>query len=112
MESWHRVAINEKTLTGFRQCGYIDYDGKVENLHSKLQMTIKNREVPYELIEEINAFVDEMKALDDNEDRKENRSEDELEDMYEMEMEIIIESGEENDDDRESNNEGSDIEVD
>ena len=95
---------------------YIDYDGKVENLHSKLHMTIKNREVPYELIEEINAFVDEMKALDDKEDREEDGSEDgsedELEHMYEMEIEMIIESGDENDDDGESNNEVSGIEVD
>ena len=110
MEASNRVATDEKILTGFRQCGYIDYDEKVENLHSKLYMTIKNREMPYELIEEINAFVDEMKALDGKEDREEDGSEDELEDMYEMEM--VIESGDQNDDDGESNNEGSDIEVD
>ena len=50
MEASNRVATDEKILTGFRQCGYIDY-GKVENLHSKLHMTIKNREVPHDLIE-------------------------------------------------------------
>ena len=112
MEASNRIATDEKILTSFRQYGYIDYDGKVENFHSKLHMTIKNREVPYEPIEEINAFVDEMKALDDKGDREKHGSEDELEDMYEMEMEMVIESGEENDDDGESNNEGSGIEVD
>ena len=47
-------------IKGFRQCGYIEYDGETSNLHSRLQETIKKRE---ELIQGVNEFLEEMMAL-------------------------------------------------
>ena len=47
----------------FRQCGYIEYDGETSNLHSRLQETIKKREVPEEVIQGVNKFLEEMLAL-------------------------------------------------
>ena len=45
----------------------IDYHGNIDKLHSKHRDTIKNREVPYEVIEKVDAFIAEMKLLDDEE---------------------------------------------
>ena len=44
--TWKKVATDELIIKGFRQCGYTEYDG--ETLHSRLQETIKKREVPEE----------------------------------------------------------------
>ena len=48
---------------GFRQCGYIEYDRETSNLHSRLQETIKKRVVPEEVIRGVNKFLEEMMAL-------------------------------------------------
>ena len=50
-------------IKGFRQCGYIEYDGETSNLHSRLQETIKKREVPEEVIQGVNEFLEEVMAL-------------------------------------------------
>ena len=50
-------------IKGFHQCGYIEYDGETSNLHSRLQETIKKREVPEEVIQGVNEFLEEMMAL-------------------------------------------------
>ena len=50
-------------IKGFRQCGYIEYDGKTSNLHSRLQETIKKREVPEEVIQGVNEFLEGVMAL-------------------------------------------------
>ena len=47
----------------FRQCGYIEYDGEISNLHSRLQETIKKREVPEEVIQGVNKFLEDIMAL-------------------------------------------------
>ena len=47
----------------FRQCGYIEYDGETSNLHSRLQETIKKREVPEEVIQGVNEVLEEMLTL-------------------------------------------------
>ena len=51
-DTWKKVATDELIIKGFRQCGYADYDGETSNLHSRLQETIKKREVPEEVIRE------------------------------------------------------------
>ena len=38
-------------------CGYIGYDGNVDNLHSRLRDTMANREVPPEVLTEVNGFL-------------------------------------------------------
>ena len=44
---------------GFRQCGYIEYDGKTSNLHSRLQEMRSSKGG----IQRINEFLEEMIAL-------------------------------------------------
>ena len=60
---WKNVATDELIIKGFLQCGYIEYDGKTSNLHSRLQETVKKREVPEEVIQGVNKFLEEMLAL-------------------------------------------------
>ena len=60
---WKNVATDELIIKGFLQCGYIKYDGKTSNLHSRLQETVKKREVPEEVIQGVNKFLEEMLAL-------------------------------------------------
>ena len=62
-DTWKKVATDELIIKGFRQCGYIEYDGETSNLHSWLQKTIKKRKVPEELIQGIKEFLNEMMAL-------------------------------------------------
>ena len=65
-----KVATDELIIKGFRQCGYIEYDGETSNLHSRLQETIKKREVPEEVIQGVNEFLEEMMALQLDEESK------------------------------------------
>ena len=62
-DTWKKVATDELIIKGFRQCGYIEYDGGTSNLHSRLQETIKKREVPEEIIQGVNEWLEEMMAL-------------------------------------------------
>ena len=62
-DTWKNVATDELITKCFRQCGYIDYDGKTLNLHSRLQETVKKCEVPEEVIQGVNKFLEEMLAL-------------------------------------------------
>ena len=62
-DTWKKVATDKLIIKGFRQCGYIEYDGKTSNVHSKLQETIKKRKVPDEVIQGVNEFLEEMMAL-------------------------------------------------
>ena len=55
MDAWKHVATDERILDGFCQCRYFDYNGGIDKLHSKLcdtkdYDTMKNREVPYNLV--------------------------------------------------------------
>ena len=94
---------------GFRQCGSIQYDGETSNLHSRLQETVKKREVPEEVIQGVKEFLEEMMALQLHEESpdeevelsenctanvNENDDEESHEDNYSVENE-----GVENDDD-------------
>ena len=54
-----RVATDELIKKGFRQCGYIEYDYKTSNLHSRLQETRSSKGG----IQRINEFLEEMIAL-------------------------------------------------
>ena len=50
-------------IKGSHQCGYVEYDGTISNLYSRLKETIKKREVTVEVIQEVNEFLEEMMAL-------------------------------------------------
>ena len=62
-DTWKKVTTDELIIKGFRQCGYIEYDGETSNQHSRFQETIKKREVPEEVIHGVNEFLEEMMAL-------------------------------------------------
>ena len=47
---WRKVATDNAIPKGFKECGYIRYDGNTERLHSRLRDTMVNREVPPEVI--------------------------------------------------------------
>ena len=50
-------------IKGICQCDYIEYDDETSNLHSRLQETIKKREVPEEVIQGVNEVPEEMLTL-------------------------------------------------
>ena len=62
-DTWKKVATDELIIKGFHQRGCIEYDGETSKLHSRLQETIKKREVPDEVIQGVNEFLEEMMAL-------------------------------------------------
>ena len=62
-DTWKKVANDELIIKGFRKCSYIEHDGETSNLHSRLQETMKKREVPEEIIQGVNEFLEEMMAL-------------------------------------------------
>ena len=56
-DAWRQVATDDAILKGFKECGYIGYNGDVNSLHSRLRDTIVKREVPPEVIVEVNEFL-------------------------------------------------------
>ena len=61
---WKEVATDDVILQGFRECGYIEYNNDVSKLHSRLKETLESREVPQEVITEMNEFIEEMRAAE------------------------------------------------
>ena len=53
----------ESIIKGFREIGYIG-SGDLDRLHSRLRDTISSRIVPDEVIEEVNAFIEEFALMD------------------------------------------------
>ncbi len=66
---WRKVATEHLILRGFRQRGYIGWDGDLSTLHSKLSATVESRELPIVVIKEMNAFLEEMKMAEAEENR-------------------------------------------
>ena len=58
---WQQVAADKIILKGFKECGYIGYDN-VNSLHSCLRETIVNREIPPEVLAEVNEFLIQLEA--------------------------------------------------
>ena len=61
---WRKVATDDLIVRGFRQCEYIGWDGDTNTLHSKLRATVESREVPAEVIGEVNASLEEMRMAE------------------------------------------------
>ena len=59
---WQQVATDNAILKGFKECGYIGYDGDVNSLHSRLRDTIVNREIPPEVLAKVNEFLIQLEA--------------------------------------------------
>ena len=98
-DAWRRVATDETILKGFRECCYIYYKGDINALHSRLQETIRSRQVPLEIVLEIDNFIKEMRAIeaDEVEEEIENVEEgdDESDDSEEDEMDDINDADDE-----------------
>ena len=85
----------------FSACGYTGYDGDVNSLHSRLRDTIVNREIPPEVLAEVNEFLIQLEAArnetggnldesfeseddDNNEDTGDEKKDDDFEVMMMM----------------------------
>ena len=64
---WIQVGTKGNIIQGFRRNGYIDFNGDLQNLHSKLRQTIVERGVPHEVIQEMEDLLREFQQLDDDE---------------------------------------------
>ena len=60
--------LGESIVKGFQQNGYMQYTDDVDSLHSRLKETLKQQEVPHDLIQEVDEFLGEFRVLDMNED--------------------------------------------
>ena len=58
---WQQVATDNAILKGFKECEYIGYDG-YDSLYSRLRDTIVNREIPPEVLAEVNEFMIQLEA--------------------------------------------------
>lgn len=56
-EAWKKVP-NEIIFSGFKQCGYIEWNGNLDVLYSRLKETITNRAVPLSLILEVEEMIE------------------------------------------------------
>ena len=63
---WRKATTNDLIVRGFRQCGYIGGNGDINTLHSKLR-AVESREVPAEVIDEVNAFLGKMRMAEADE---------------------------------------------
>ena len=61
--SWKKVATGDLILKGFRQYDYIEYAWNISVLHSRLEETIKKHQFPEDIIQEVNEFLEEIMAL-------------------------------------------------
>ena len=61
---WRKVATDDLIVRGLRQCGYIGSDGDTSTLPSKLHATVESREVPAEMIDEVNASLEGMRMAE------------------------------------------------
>ena len=103
-EAWRHITP-ELILKGFRECGYIQWDGNFDNLHSRLRETIVRPEVHLDVIAEVDNLLLELEQerreviLDD--ETNENDDSDDREISDEEDFQTIIETGNEESDDEE-----------
>ena len=95
---WQQVATDNAILKGFKECGYIGYDGDVNSLHSRLRDTIVNREIPPEVLAEVNEFLIQLET-------ERNETGCNLDESFESE-------DDDNDEDTEDEKKGDDFEND
>ena len=65
-ETWKSVAKPASIVSGFQQCGYIEWNDDYQELHSRLRNTILNRAVPIEAILEANKMFLELKEASED----------------------------------------------
>ena len=64
LDAWKKVATDDLIVRGFLHCGNIGWNGDICALHSKLHATVESREVPAKVIDEVNAFLEEMRMAE------------------------------------------------
>ena len=65
-ETWKSVAKPAFIVSGFQQCGYIEWNDDYQKLHSRLRDTILNRAVPIEAILEVNEMLLELEEASED----------------------------------------------
>ena len=87
--AWKEVP-NDMIVSGFKQCGYIEWDGNLDVLHSRLKETITNRAVPMSLILEVEEMIlaieEELLEQPAIDVEQSNNGEDEEQQDYESEV--------------------------
>ena len=63
-KAWRDVATDEIIVRGFLENGYMGWSGKTSELHSKLRTTVDSRNVPREVLEEVDQFLNEMQTME------------------------------------------------
>ena len=91
-------------MKGFKECGYIGYDGNVNSLHSCLRDTIVNREIPPEVLAKVNKFLIQLEA-------ERNKTGGNLDESFEYEEDHYDEDTEDEKKDDDFENDDIDIEV-
>eukprot|EP00795_Rhopilema_esculentum_P007267 gene7267-12954_t len=93
LQAWKAVAKPAFIVSGFKQCGYIEWDDDYHKLHSRFRDTILNRAVPREAILELEEASNEIyedrdhcNTVDENENENEGSGSDE-----EHDEDIIVE---------------------
>ena len=94
---WRKVATDDAIMKGFKECGYIGYDGNVDSLHSRLRDTMVNSEVPPEVLTEVNEFLIQLEEernetgcdLDDSVESEEDSDENERDEEDDVDVEIV-----------------------
>ena len=92
-----KVATDDAIMKGFKECGYIGYDGNVDSLHSRLRDTMVNREVPPEVLTVVNEFLIQLEEernetgcdLDDSVESDEDSDENERDEEDDVDVEIV-----------------------
>ena len=62
-DSWKKVASGDLILNSFLQYDYIEYAWNISVLHSRLEETIKKHQFLEDIIQEVNEFLEEIMAL-------------------------------------------------
>ena len=57
---YREVACDEYLTQAWMECGYVDWDGDLSTIHSKLRETIREGVVPYEVIRLVNEQIREL----------------------------------------------------
>ena len=101
-EAWRHITP-ELILIGSRECGYIQWDGNFDNLHSRFRETIVRQEVPLDVIAEVDNLLLELEQerrevmLDDETNENDDSDDREISDEEDF-QEIIVTGNEESDD--------------
>ena len=95
---WQQVATDNAILKGFKEYGYIGYNGDVNSFHSRLRDTIVSREIPPEVLAEVNEFLIQLET-------ERNETGCNLDESFESE-------DDDNDEDTEDEKKGDDFEND